>query len=104
MDFKVDYNALGELGEEVVKQNDNLESLFKDLIDLINDLDTGWVGPDCENFKSIATKYIKDLNRITSEIGYIGNYMENTSKVYSNNDNNWQLNMKKIGDDRYVYR
>ena len=104
MDFKVDYNALKDLGGEVKKQNDNLESLFKDLIGLIDELDTGWVGPDCENFKSISTKYIKDLNRITAEIGYIGSYLENTSEVYSNNDNNWQLSMKKIGDDGYVYR
>ena len=54
MDFKVNYDTLHNLSEDVLKQTQELSSLFDDLIDTINALDTAWVGPDSENFKTIS--------------------------------------------------
>ena len=104
MDFKVNYDTLHNLSEDVLNQTQELSSLFDDLIDTINALDTAWVGPDSENFKTISINYINDLYKVTDELEYIGTYMGKASKVYSENDNKWQENMKKIGDDADVYR
>lgn len=104
MDLKANYDSLNDISEKVLTKNDNLKSLFSDLIVIIDGLDAGWVGPDCENFKTISTNYINSLSSITDELEFIGNYIGKSSKIYSNNDNKWKENMKKIGDEEDVHQ
>lgn len=104
MDFKVDYETLYDMGGEVIKEDENLVTLFSDLIKIIEELNAGWVGPDYENFKTISTTYIKDLKKITDEIDYIAGYMQKAANSYSEKDNGWKNTMRSIGEDQYEHR
>ena len=75
MDFKVDYYKIRDIGDEVLKQNEDLVNTFSDLIKIINELkelglNTNYTGPKIEvneNFNSktfvitgTLTKYTRD--------------------------------------------
>lgn len=101
MDFKVDYYKIRDIGDEVLKQNEDLVNTFSDLIKIINELDNGWAGPDCDNFKTIATTYIKELETYTNKLQIIGQYMKDASNVYEENDTGWESQVKSIGENKY---
>lgn len=104
MVIKVDYDKLDELGNEVIKQDEYLVSLFSDLLKIIVDLNDKWTGPDCENFQTISTTYIKNLESVTDKINYIGNFMKDAAKYYYEKDHGWEKSVKKIGEEQNEYR
>ena len=104
MEFKVDYDDLQEIGNNVVKQNEALSVHLGDIVKIISDLDKGWSGPDCENFQTISTTYIKGLEDLLNDIEFMGNTMVKASKSYENNDKGWETSVKKIGEKEYEHK
>lgn len=104
MDITVDYDKLEELGEDVIRQNEDLNKDFQDLIKIIDELSTGWNGLDYESFKSISTTYIKKLENITNEIEYLGKFIISSATTYSINDCYWEDSIKKIEVDKNEFR
>ena len=101
MDFKVDYYRIRDIGDEVLKKQEDLVNTFGDLITIIEELNNGWAGPDYDNFKTISTTYIKELEPLTDKIQIIGECMKKASVVYEGNDSEWESQVKSIGDSKY---
>ena len=99
MDLEVDYDRIHDIGIDVFKQDEELSNLLKDMTKIISDLNKGWSGPDCENFQTIATNYIKGLDKEIEEIEFISKFLVEASGIYSENDKAWESNIKKIGED-----
>lgn len=98
MIFKVDYSKLYETGESVEKENKQLNETLNALLKIIDDLGSCWTGLDYENFKNASETYIKNLNKTTKDIEYIGSFMKEAASVYCDNDIEWDKQIKGVDE------
>lgn len=99
MDFKVDYEKVDSIGENVGIESETLEDKRKKLLDIVDKLQYCWQGDDYNEFKENATAYIKNLKFKVDEIQYISDFMRHASSKYSKNDDKWSERMKKFREE-----
>ena len=101
MELVVDYNKIKDIGDQVLNKNEELTSTLSEIIKIIYELSNGWSGPDCENFQIVSITYIKNLEKITNRIQYIGEFLKKASSNYQEFDTGWKSTMQEVGDTNY---
>ena len=95
MDIKADYNRIYEISDSVLLRYSELNDEFKELLKIADNIKSSWDGPDYENFHNKLIEYVNGLNKITSDIKYIGDNMKIASKAYKSTDTEWENEVKK---------
>jgi uncharacterized protein YukE len=102
MDIKVDYDKINNIGSDVVRNDEELTSMFSDLLTIIDNLKECWEGVDYENFKTTSVSFLEEQRPLLNQIEFMGKYMIHASNVYSKFDENWGESMRRMGEE-YQY-
>lgn len=99
MDFRVDYIKVNETGLDLEAETQNLIKKFKELLKIVDNFETCWSGSDYQSFKENFINYVLSINPMIDNIEYISKFMQKAANNYSDNDNDWLNDVKKIGVD-----
>lgn len=100
MELKADYKLIKEKGDYLSKETEELDAIFKHMLQLIDYLNGYWKGVDYEVFASTAGTYIKNLDLKVNELKYLANFMKFASKEYQTSDENFAKIINEIGDEK----
>lgn len=100
MDFRMNYLVTEKMGDNLLKETEQLEENLKHMLSLIERLNIYWHGNDYDEFSKNEVAYIKNINFKVKELKYLGNFIKIASKSYSESDYEWLTKIRKIGADQ----
>lgn len=100
MEFKVDYITVLGIGNDLLKETNELEETLEHMLTLIEELNSCWKGIDYENFANNASVYIKNLNFNIQELKFLSNFIKLAAGKYSDSDLEFARRIRKVGDDK----
>lgn len=97
MNLKVDYNELDNIGKYITQKDLELKNNLDEVLVLFNSVGECWKGIDSQNFIAKSTGYVTAQIRERERLGRLGNTLSKISSKYSENDIEWERQMRKMG-------
>ena len=81
--INVDCEQLQESGKDFLSQSNDISSVRKKLLEIINTIEKGWQGKDEEAYKNNFINYLKKMDNEYKYLLNWSNYFSNSSKKYN---------------------
>lgn len=91
--INVDWAEIKNIGKDFENNAKEIESLKKDIFEIINLIDQSWKGTDATNFK---TNIESDTNELNDEIIYLNSWSSYLSKASDGYDDTLHKYLSKI--------
>ena len=95
IEFKIDDEKLRELGYFFKTKSDELESLYKDILGICNQIGENYVGRDSTIY---INRFKNNLNKLLKENEYLregGFVLDDTTQLYTNQEDKWAKDIAK---------
>ena len=95
IEFKIDGEKLSELGHFFKSKSDELESLYKDILDICNQIGENYIGKDSTVY---INRFKKNINVLLQENEYLregGFVLDDTTQLYTNQEDKWAKDIAK---------
>lgn len=103
MRVKANYIEMNDVGTFVFQKSEELEKNLKEVLELINNVNSYWKGIDADNFILNSSTYVNNMGITVNELKNISNLVKNIAKRYEYKDLSFESEIKKEGlyDEKY---
>ena len=95
MFFKVDYDKVEETSNVLLKETEELNNLYFDIVNICKSIDDNWQSEDASVYVAQFIKFIRNQMLENYKLNDAGKVLKRTSYRYSEQDNKWMQDLLK---------
>jgi hypothetical protein len=100
MNFSIDYEKIGELGNYLLSKSQEIDKLYDELINICKSIDENWESKDSSVYVYKIETFINELAKENEQIVGTGNLLNKIAGVYNDQDNKW--NKKLLSEENEI--
>ena len=89
MNFKIDYEKVLEVGNNLKLKSEEINRIYMEMIELCNQISQNWQSEDSSVYLEHMILYIKEKIKENQLLDIAGSTLNNISSLYSGQDNKW---------------